>query len=41
MVHPANITAVEIYRGPAETPGEFLDSDAQCGVVLVWTRRGR
>ncbi len=39
MVDPTTIAAVEIYRGPAETPGEFLDSDARCGVILIWTRR--
>ncbi len=40
MVHPADIAAIEIYRGPAEIPGEFLDSDARCGIILVWTKRG-
>jgi|GEM_PF-173277 len=40
LVHPMNIEAMEIYRGPAQTPGEFLDSNAQCGVILIWTRRG-
>lgn len=33
--------AVEIYRGPAEVPGEFSGGDARCGVIVVWTRRGR
>lgn len=41
MVHPMDITAIEIYRGPGQTPGEFLDSDDACGVILTWTRRGR
>lgn len=40
MVHPSSLAAIEIYRGPAETPAEFLDSDARCGVVLLWTKRG-
>jgi hypothetical protein len=40
LVHPMDIAAIEIYRGPAETPGEFLDSNSQCGVILLWTRRG-
>lgn len=35
------LEVVEVYNGPAEVPGEFLDSDASCGVVVVWTRRGR
>lgn len=40
LVHPMDIIAVEVYRGPAEVPGQYLDSNAQCGVVLIWTRRG-
>ena len=40
LIHPSDIKAVEIYRGPAETPGQYLDSNAQCGVILIWTRRG-
>ena len=40
MVHPLDIEAMEIYRGPAQVPGEFLDSNAQCGVILIWTKRG-
>jgi outer membrane cobalamin receptor len=41
LVHPMDIEALEIYRGPGQTPGEFLDSNAQCGVILIWTRRGQ
>lgn len=40
LIHPSDITAVEIYRGPAEVPGQYLDSNAKCGVILIWTRRG-
>lgn len=40
MVHPMDMEAMEIYRGPAQVPGEFLDSNAQCGVILIWTKRG-
>ncbi|NNK61808.1 MAG: TonB-dependent receptor plug domain-containing protein [Gemmatimonadetes bacterium] len=35
------LDAVEVYRGAAEVPGEFSGGDARCGVVVVWTRRGR
>ena len=35
------IEAVEVYRGASELPAEFGGSDARCGVVVVWTRRGR
>ena len=40
LVHPMDVIAVEVYRGPAETPGQYLDSNSQCGVILIWTRRG-
>ena len=40
LVHPMDVVAVEVYRGPAEIPGQYLDSNAQCGVILIWTRRG-
>ena len=41
LVHPGEVLAVEICRGPAETPGEDIDSNSACGVILIWTRRGR
>ncbi len=40
LIHPSEILAVEVYRGPAETPGQYLDSNSACGVILIWTRRG-
>lgn len=36
-----DIEAIEVYRGAAEVPGEFSGQDARCGVIVVWTRRGR
>ena len=35
------LEVVEVYTGPAEVPGEFIDSSTSCGAVIVWTRRGR
>ena len=35
------LEVVEVYRGPSEVPGEFLDASASCGALVVWTRRGR
>lgn len=35
------LEAVEVYRGPSEIPARYGGSDAQCGVVLLWTRTGR
>jgi hypothetical protein len=39
-IQGADLDVIEIYRGPAEVPGEFSGGDARCGVVAVWTRRG-
>ncbi len=32
------LEAVEIFRGPAETPPAFRQRDTACGVISVWTR---
>lgn len=39
-VSPSNVEGIEIYRGLASVPAEFLHRDAQCAVIAVWTRRG-
>jgi len=37
---PVNqLDAVEIYRGSAETPPELNTSGADCGTIVIWTRR--
>lgn len=36
-----NFDAVEVYASPAEVPIEFSGRHAECGVILLWTRRGR
>jgi hypothetical protein len=41
LVHPMDVVAIEVYRGAAETPGQYIDSNSRCGVILIWTRRGR
>jgi len=35
----ADLAAIEIYRGPSETPSRFSFSES-CGVILVWTHEG-
>jgi hypothetical protein len=40
VVSPGSIEGIEIYRGLASIPPEFLNPDSGCGVVAVWTRRG-
>ncbi len=39
-VSPASVEGIEIYRGVATVPAEFLNPDAVCGVIAIWTRRG-
>jgi hypothetical protein len=34
------VVGIEVYRSPGETPMEFLKSDSQCGVIVVWTKSG-
>src|SRR5512141_1823515 len=31
---------IEVYTGPAVTPGEFAGATAGCGLVVIWTRSG-
>lgn len=40
VVSPASIEGIEIYRGLSTVPPEFLNPDADCGVIAIWTRRG-
>jgi hypothetical protein len=39
-VRPSEIEAIEVYRGPSEVPAIFGGSDAGCGVIAIWTKRG-
>lgn len=41
MVHPSSIEGIEVYRGGATLPAELGGSTGQCGVVFIWTKRGR
>jgi hypothetical protein len=36
---PSDLEGIEVYT-PTQVPPEFATSDAICGVVVVWTRRG-
>jgi len=40
MVNPASVEGIEIYRGLSTVPAEFLNPDADCGVIAIWTKRG-
>ena len=36
----SDLEVVEVYRRPSQLPAEYSGSDARCGVIAVWTRRG-
>jgi hypothetical protein len=36
----SELTAIEVYRSPAETPIEFGGPGAGCGTIVLWSRRG-
>lgn len=38
LITPHEVEAVEVYRGPAETPAIFAFTAASCGAVVVWTQ---
>lgn len=40
LLAPDEVEAIELYQGEAEMPVEYGGTDAACGVVLIWTRRG-
>jgi len=40
LVTPEALEGMEVYRGLSTVPAEFLNSNAHCGVVALWTRRG-
>jgi len=39
VVSPMSVEGIEIYRGLSTIPPEFLNPDAVCGVIAIWTRR--
>jgi hypothetical protein len=40
MIPPTDLYAIEVYRGPAGTPSQYIDKGSRCGVILIWTHRG-
>jgi hypothetical protein len=40
LVPPEQIEGIEVYGSVAQIPVEFNASDAACGVVVIWTRKG-
>jgi hypothetical protein len=40
FVQPHDVAGIEIYRGPSEIPGRWLGYRSNCGLVVIWTKRG-
>jgi len=36
LINPADVEAMEVYRGASELPAEFMSDD--CGAIVIWTR---
>ncbi|GLC26309.1 hypothetical protein rosag_28220 [Roseisolibacter agri] len=43
LVRPTDVAGVEIYNGAAAVPAQFMGAGGGggCGVVAIWTKRGR
>lgn len=39
VVSPDDVEGIEVYRGLATVPAQFLSPQADCGVIAIWTRR--
>lgn len=40
LATPNVLEGIEVFRGLATVPPEFLSPEARCGVIALWTRRG-
>lgn len=40
-INISSLDGVEVYASAAEVPVEYAGQSADCGVILLWTRRGR
>lgn len=39
LADPQDVEAIEIFKGLATVPAEFLNQQARCGVIAIWTKR--
>jgi hypothetical protein len=40
IIMPYDIEAIEVYRSASEVPARYTTAGANCGVILLWTRKG-
>ena len=40
-VTPQDVRGIEVHQGPNSAPIQYQSSGENCGVVLIWTKRGR
>ena len=40
LTSPGDLMGIEIYRGVASVPPQYASKGSECGVIVVWTRRG-
>lgn len=41
LIMPFDIEGIEVYRSASEVPPRYTTAAANCGVILLWTRKGR
>ncbi len=37
-INPSEVSAIEFYAGPSQTPAEYNMTGSACGVLLIWTK---
>lgn len=40
-VMPQDVRGIEVHQGPNSAPIQYQSSNNNCGVILIWTKRGR
>jgi len=41
IIMPFDIEGIEVYRSASEVPARYTTASSNCGVILLWTRKGR
>jgi hypothetical protein len=41
IIRPQDILGMELYRSLAEAPPQYQQSGSGCGLILIWTKRGK